>query len=179
MMARMTETIRVLIINGPVGVGKSTTANTVSELLEARGVPHAVIDMDYLRSVYPRPEDDPFHVALGYRNLAAVWQNFFAAGARIAIIPSVVESSENIEAYRQAIPGAEITVVRLSASVETRHARLARRELGTGLAWHTARTEELQRLLEERQLDDAVIDTEGKTALEVAGEVLALSGLLI
>jgi hypothetical protein len=36
MMARMTETIRVLIINGPVGVGKSTTANTLSKLLEAR-----------------------------------------------------------------------------------------------------------------------------------------------
>src|ERR1041384_4175632 len=119
MMARMTDTIRVLIINGPVGVGKSTTANTLSEMLEAQGGPHAVIDMDYLRSVYPRPEDDPHHVELGYRNLAAVWQNFRDAGARAAIIPSVVETAENIEAYRRAIPGAAITVVRLTASVAT------------------------------------------------------------
>jgi adenylylsulfate kinase-like enzyme len=175
----MTETTRVVIINGPVGVGKSTTANTLSELLEARGVPHAVIDMDHLRSVYPRPEDDPHHEALGYRNLAAVWQHCRAAGARIAIIPSVVETPENIAAYRDSIPGAEITVVRLSASLETRQARLAKRELGTGLAWHTARTEELQLLLEERQLDDAVIDTDGKTSLEVAEAVLAVSRLLV
>lgn len=179
MMARMTETIRVLIINGPVGVGKSTTANTLSELLEAQGVPHAVIDMDYLRSVYPRPEDDPFHEALGYRNLAAVWQNFREAGARVALIPSVVETAENIAAYKLAIPGAEITVVRLSASLETLRSRLAQRELGSGLAWHTARTEELQRLLDERQLDDAIIDTDGKTSLEVAREVLAVSRLLV
>ena len=114
----MTETIRVLILNGPVGAGKSTTANTVSELLEAQGVPHAVIDMDYLRSVYPRPEDDPFHEKVGLRNLKAVWQNFHAAGARVVIIPSVLESLESLTGYREAIPGAEFTIVRLTASIE-------------------------------------------------------------
>ena len=51
MMARVSETIRVIFLNGPVGVGKSTVANAISELLEARGVHHAVVDMDYLRSV--------------------------------------------------------------------------------------------------------------------------------
>jgi predicted ABC-type ATPase len=79
-MRAMTEPIRVLILNGPVGVGKSTIANTVSEVLEQRGVPHALVEMDYLAAAYPRPDDDPFHQELAVRNLAAVWANFRAAG---------------------------------------------------------------------------------------------------
>ncbi|HEU4966351.1 MAG TPA: adenylyl-sulfate kinase [Candidatus Saccharimonadales bacterium] len=51
--------IQVLIITGPVGVGKSSTAMAVSEILQDRAISHAVVDMDYLRSAYPRPEHDP------------------------------------------------------------------------------------------------------------------------
>lgn len=40
-------------LNGSVGVGKTTTAEAVGDLLAERGIPHAVIDLDVLRRVLP------------------------------------------------------------------------------------------------------------------------------
>jgi adenylylsulfate kinase-like enzyme len=42
----------VLVIAGPAGVGKTCTANEVSQQLRAAGVAHAVVDTDALDDVY-------------------------------------------------------------------------------------------------------------------------------
>ncbi len=166
----------VLAITGPVGVGKTAVGTEVSSLLEVGGVAHALIDVDCLRWSSPRSEGDPFHMALGLRNLAAVWANYRSAGAERLVLVDVVETREYLQGYREAIPGADITVVRLTAPVETMHRRLEGRESGASLVWHKERAAELLALMDERAVEDVLVQTEGRTAVELAREVLARVG---
>ena len=73
-------------------------------------------------------------MALGFRNLAAVWQNYRDAGARCLIIPSLLDSDDQAE-LRKAVPGADIYVVRLVAPLAVNHDRIrGRRSLRTRCA---------------------------------------------
>jgi hypothetical protein len=47
----------VLLITGPVGVGKTAVAFETMELLEERDVPHAFFDVDGLTYFHPKPSD--------------------------------------------------------------------------------------------------------------------------
>src|SRR5688500_12076589 len=84
-------TIPVAVITGPVGVGKTSVASAISDLLGDAGRAHALIDMDWLRSCHPAPPDDPFHTALGIDNLARVWAGYRGAGAERLVLVDVVE----------------------------------------------------------------------------------------
>ena len=168
----MSQDIPTVVITGPVGVGKSSVANAVSQLLGEAKKPHALVDMDHLRWCNLAPDDDPFNMRLGLRNLALVWANYVAAGAQRLIIVDIVERRDDIDDYQKAVPGARIVVVRLRADLATIHARLEHREVGTSLDWHQARAAELVAQMERDQVEDVVIDTEGKAVLAVAAEVL-------
>ena len=168
--------IPVLVLTGPVGVGKTAVAGELSSLLEERGTAHAVIDMDWLRWCYPSPKQDPFHTALGLRNLAAVWASYSEAGAGRLVLVDVVETRDMLAAYHAAIPSADIYVVRLNATLPSILRRLAGRETGASLAWHQARAGELLGLMAERAVEDLLVDTDGKTVAEVAREVLYAIG---
>jgi hypothetical protein len=161
-----------------VGVGKTAVGAEVSDLLAEKGVAHAMIDVDWLRWCHPAPQNDPFHMALGLRNLAAVWANYRAAGAERLVLVDVVEDMEYLAGYREAMPSADITVVRLTATLESLHRRLEERESGASLEWHKARAGELLELMDEQAVEDVLVQTEGKTAVEVAQEVLVLAGWL-
>lgn len=164
---------QVLVITGPVGVGKSAVASALSDLLEEADVAHALVDMDWLRWCYPRPATDPFHTALGYKNLAAVWNNYRAAGASRLIIVDIVEARSGVDYCRASIPDSEVKVVRLNATLSTIRRRLEGRETGSSLDWHRNRAAELLDLMHARAVEDFLIETEGKTIEEVARDVLA------
>jgi len=164
--------IPTIVITGPVGVGKTAVSTAMSDLLIAANEPHALIDMDHLRQSYPRPADDRFHMALGLRNLAALWLNYRAAGAECLIIADVVESQDDMDAYRAAVPNAEVTVVRLLASRAALWSRLAQREGGESLRWHQNRAIELIALMEKEAIGDILVETDEKTAFEIADEIL-------
>jgi adenylylsulfate kinase-like enzyme len=168
--------VRVLVVTGPVGVGKSAVADELARLLEEMRLPCAVIDMDWLRYCYPRPEGDRFHTALGLQNLAAISANYRAAGANRLIVVDIVETRSSIGAYRAAIPDASILVVRLDATLPIIHRRLEGRETGASLEWHQHRAAELSAQWEEEAVEDLLVDTEGKTVTDVASEVLARTG---
>jgi adenylylsulfate kinase-like enzyme len=51
--------VPTLLITGPGGVGKTTVAHEISRQLEARGVPHAMVDADELDRIYPAPTRIP------------------------------------------------------------------------------------------------------------------------
>ena len=168
----MAARVPLMVITGPVGVGKTSVAAAVSDLLDRVGVAHAMIDLDHLRWCSPSPTDDPFRLALGLRNLAAVWANYRAAGAARLILADVVESRAELAGYRTAVPGAAIVVVRLRASLPTIGRRLAGRDVGASLESHRQRAAELARQMERDRVEDLLVDTEGKSAEEVAREVV-------
>ncbi len=172
----MAPSIPVLAITGPVGVGKTTVAGAISELLGDAGLAHALVDLDWLRWCYPSPVHDPFHMALGQRNLAAVWGNYRAAGAERLILVDIVESREEVARYEAAVPGAAIVVVRLQAALPTILRRLEGREAGASLAWHQQRAAELATQMERDQVEDLLVDTEGKVAAGIARETVVRSG---
>ena len=64
-----------IIINGTVGVGKTTAASALGRLLEENGVAHAVIDTDEIRRSWPAPPGDRFNLELQLANLAALSAN--------------------------------------------------------------------------------------------------------
>lgn len=165
--------VPVLVITGPVGVGKTSVARAISDLLGNAAVAHTMIDMDMLRWCYPRDPEDPFHEKLGLQNLAAVWANYQTAGAQRVVMADVVETRTTVTQYENTIPGAVVTVARLHAPVTTLHARLAGRETGADLEWHQNRAIELAAQMEETALEDLRVDTEGKTVLEIAQEIIA------
>jgi hypothetical protein len=68
-----------LLITGTVGSGKTSAAG---DLLTARRIPNAVIDVDWLRRCWPSPPGDRFNGALTLRNLNAVTRNFVDAASR-------------------------------------------------------------------------------------------------
>lgn len=167
-----------MIISGSVGVGKSGVADAMSEILINKHMPHAVVDMDCLRDAFPRPKEDPFHEKLGLKNLSAVWKNFKEAGVTCLIIPNVVEHRSYLDKFQSAIPGAEITIVRLRAKNRNIQKRLKDREEGSSLKWHLKRAEELTKKLEDARVEDFVVDTDDKKRVEIAKEILSKTNWL-
>lgn len=165
--------VPLLLLTGPVGVGKSSVLSALGELLAEHGRPHALVDLDALSEYFPRLPGDRFGTTVALRNLAAVWTNYHAAGAERLVLARVIEARRELLAIQEAVPGARITVCRLTASVETLQQRVRRRELGAGLDWHLARAAELAAHFAHVEVADFVVDTENRPPAEIAAEVVA------
>ena len=170
--------VPVLYVTGPVGVGKSTVATEAGALLERVGVPHAVVDYDAIACSFPRPADDGFNFRIAHKNLAALWANYHAAGATHLIVAGVLESRAELDALREAVPGSEITVVRLRAPKDTLTSRVAGRELGAGRGWHLDRAVELADQMDRDRVEDFAVETDGRSVTDIAREVLQCAGWL-
>ena len=168
----MDMTVPVVVINGPVGVGKSSVLGEVSDLLAEAGIAHCSLDLDALSQTFPSPEDDPFNLLLATNNLRAVWANAAAAGAERLVLASVVESEAHLQMMMSAVPDAEPFVCRLCAPVAVLHQRLRRREIGSALDWHLYRAGELAEILEDSGVGDVVIDTSDRPLRDIATEIL-------
>ncbi len=162
----------ILIITGPVGAGKTSAAEAVFDLLSARKIPCAVIDFDWLTAAYPAPVDDRFNFRLGIKNLSSIIPNYLSLGIKLFIIPTVIESKDEIETFNELIKGTDIFVIRLNAEPATLHKRLDKREIGNLLDWHKKRAIELIDLFENKQLENKIIDTENKSIESIAKEIL-------
>jgi len=173
----MTPPVPVLVITGPVGVGKSTIAAEAAWLLRQAEVPYALVDLDRIEQCWPVPADDPWNERVSHRNLACMWANFRQAGADRLILARVLESRSLLRRVARAVPGAQITVVRLRASLAVLHERIRSREASDpewflGAATHTAQ------VFERAQVEDHLVDNENRPAAVVAEEVLRRVGWL-
>ncbi len=171
--------VPTIIVTGPVGVGKTTVAEEMGMLLLDAKVPHATVDFDQLTACYPRPaDDDRWGTKLGLMNLAALWKNYERSGARRLLIARVLESRSELDGYREAVPGADILVVRLRAAPETLQSRVRRRGPGRGTEWHLHRAVELAPLMDAQHVEDVLVETDGRDATNIAQDILLRAGWL-
>lgn len=171
----MSATVPVLIISGSMGSGKTTVLSEVSDLLVEADVAHAAIDLDWLSIMHP-PQGQHGE-RLMFANLAAVWPVYAAAGAERLVVARVVENRSELRQYREAVPGAELIVCRLVASLETMQERLRSREPGMFQAQGVARSAALEDILGRSRADDFTVDNgAGRSISDVAREVLSRAG---
>lgn len=171
----MIERVPVLLLNGTVGSGKTTLAWEISEVLSERLVPHAALDGDGFRASWP--VTSRWNEDLLFESIAALWPVQRAHGADRLVIAMVIEDPADLDRYRAAIPGADITVCRLVSPHETRVARLhGRMPPGPSLDWHLARTGELHDILERAALEDFTVENGDRPGRDVALEVLERAG---
>ncbi len=156
------DLVPTLLITGTIGSGKTAVLREVGEVLgEVEIGAFAALDIDNVTAKHPRPSDDPFNERLAFANLACVWENFRAAGARRLLLAAVIESRAALVEYRQAVPGADITVVRLTVSESTAAERIRRRELNErSRQWHLLRAVELARILDAARVEDYAVSND-------------------
>jgi hypothetical protein len=165
----MSEKVQVLIITGTMGTGKTTVLLEASDILSAAGIIHAAIDLDMLGTSYlPDVSADE----LMFRNLASVWSNYQAAGIRRLLLAEAVESREDLNRIRAAVPDAQIVICRLLAGIAIAEERIRTRE--TGMLQHkfVARVGELEKLLDNAHFEDFSITNDHAPITHVAREML-------
>lgn len=165
--------IPLLIVSGPVGVGKTSSAEEVSNVLVGRSVPHTLLDLDCLAETYPRELNDRYGSKLMLTNLRSVWRNCAAAGSKNLVLARVIETETDKDAIAECIPHAATVVCRLQARNETLVTRVRKREIGTGAQWHEQRSLELAASLKNGAPADFVVDTDGKSIVNVANEIVS------
>ncbi|MEU0556897.1 GNAT family N-acetyltransferase [Dactylosporangium sp. NPDC006015] len=124
---------RALLLTGVAGVGKSTVADAVGRVLTGAGHVTAVVDTDLLAQFGPRAGG---YDELKCANLASVWANFRAAGARFVVVAAVIDSVAQRERFEASLAGCDVRVVRLTADVGIVRDRLYRRDTGPKLEQH-------------------------------------------
>ena len=159
----------LIVVTGPTGVGKTTAAWEMTEVLDERGVPFGFYDPDAIH-FRPVQDDDTFNSRVWLAALETAWP---LMKVDRLIVPVVVEDRAAAE---RLLPGAELTVARLTASPATLDERLRRRELGSALDWHLERARELEALWREHPVEDFLVDTEARGVRDIAIEVLTRSG---
>ena len=182
-MTDPTSPFPVVVITGPVGVGKTTTAIALSDLMTDLGLSHTLIDMDALTATWPRSADDRFNERLGFRNLADVVRNGREAGSARLIVAAVIESREGRERYRDAIANAEVTVIRLVAPIgHIRERIMLRNSIAgwseAGVPWEIERGAELVAIMDANDVADVMIDTTDRSPDDIAQEIAEWLGWL-
>ena len=168
--------MKLIVVSGSMGTGKTTVMAEASDLLKARGIAHAAIDLDAL-GIAHLPDGTPDE--LQYVNLASLWGNYAAAGADRLVLAAALEDRAMLERIREAVPGAGVYVCRLRASRETMQRRVRLREPGMLQEQLVARAAELQALLDRSSPHDLALDNDDDASVtEVATELLRRAGWL-
>jgi len=162
----------MLVVSGPVAVGKSTIADAASALLIRRDIAHTFIDVDRLTETFPRPAEDLFGHRLAVRNLKDVWANCIAAGSRNLILARVIETQETLRDFMDAVPGAAPVLCLLRARPETLIDRVRQRETDDRRSWYESRSLELARSLERSAPFDFIVDTDDRAPGALAEEIV-------
>ncbi|WP_285729136.1 hypothetical protein [Nocardiopsis sp. ATB16-24] len=170
--------LKLLLIGGGSGTGKTTVGWEVSEVLKRRTLAHCVLEGDFMDQVHPAPPGDPDRSGITERNVAAVWSNYAALGHRRLVHTNTVGVLEE-HMLRRAMGGGDIAVTRvlLTANEPTVRERLAVRETGSQLFSHIERSLRAAALLEaEAPAGTVRVATDGLTVEEVATRVVAATG---
>jgi broad-specificity NMP kinase len=172
--------IPVLVVTGPIGVGKSSVLRAADQFLNDAATArwHATVELEDICRLHAPMQDRGAFVRDG---LAALWSNFAAYGASRLLSSALVEQRSQVEElFSRAIPGAAVTVVRLRASFAELEQRLRSREGPhdwidgelDGARWWT-------RHFEQEQPEDHVVETERRRLPDITEDVLRLAGWIV
>jgi chloramphenicol 3-O-phosphotransferase len=168
--------VPVLVVTGPVGVGKTAVLHEADSLLLETGSRHATIELEEVARCWPM-EADSSREPLAYRNLAAIWPNFAAVGASRLLLACLVEKRIELQRVAEAVPGAVVTVVRLHAPLAVLEQRIRLREPGSpdgeldGARWWARR-------FDAEKPEDYLVETDERPVRDIARDVLRLAGWL-
>jgi len=168
--------MKVILITGSMGCGKTTVLGEASDILAARDIEHAAIDLDWLGNVHLHKEVT--NPGLVYRNLALVWRNYAALGLTRLLLANAVETQMELQSCRDALPHAEIVVCRLTADLQTMQERVRVREPGGRQETYVARVAELEVLLDRAGIESISIRNQDRSVTEVARDLLVRTGWL-
>jgi adenylylsulfate kinase-like enzyme len=166
---------RALLLIGPVGSGKTTTLHELEAILDQRGTPNAIIDLDWLAWATPPSGSGVSNHDLLVRNLADVWANFHDAGIHHVAVARALHDADEVQRVRDALRGCETTVVELVADFDALRERIRRRDRGVELAEHLAMLDAFEQI-EPDLRPDAVIEVGEQTPEQIARDVLAIAG---
>jgi predicted kinase len=99
-----------------------------------------------------------------------------AEGVERLILARVLWERDSLLRYQAALPGAEITVVRLTAPLSTIETRIRGREVDSGLDWYLARAAELDAHRRANPVEDLLVDTSDRNVRAIAEDVLSQAG---
>lgn len=169
--------VKVLLITGTVGAGKTSLAREVGELLRTGAVTSAVIDLDALSHVSPGEGGDRFNSRFVVRNLEALWPNYEALGVGHLVLARFIASGEELARYREAVPRAAFTVCRVTAPPEIVRRRLRERERGVARQFLLDLSGTLEEEIDTAGVEDFTVHNgDGRSITDLAREVLARAG---
>lgn len=129
------------MLTGVFGVGKSTVAAEIADLLEGVGVPYAAIDLDWLTWCNVGSPDLRNGDAVLPRNLASVMGNYADAGVRYFVLALSVRDQDQLDILADTV-AMPLYVVELVVSLDEIKGRLGtdpttgrRDDLAETIAW--------------------------------------------
>ena len=168
--------IPVLVVTGPIGVGKTAVLHEADSILVQREAHHATVELEEIARCWTAGVA-PSRVAFVSQNLATLWSNFAGVGATRLLLSALVERRQDVERISEAVPGAVVAVARLHAPLAVLEQRIRLRELASpdgeldGARWWT-------RHFEVEHPEDYVVESDRRPIREIAVDLLRLGGWL-
>lgn len=113
-----------VLITGVYGSGKSPVAAEIACLLEQRGEPYALPDLDYMGWAGTAGSDRLGEFRLMLRNLVAVALNYRQAAIRLFVLAYFARDSGEVQGAREAL-GLPLRAARLAGPLSGIERRLA------------------------------------------------------
>lgn len=115
--------MRVVLLTGPPGVGKTTVLAALMNRLEADDVRFAALEVEALALVHPWPDD-----AAAFTNLRLVSESFAQRGYPFLLVCATITDTEYLARLLASLPSEDVLAVRLEAPPEVLRERVTRRE---------------------------------------------------
>ena len=163
----------MLLVTGPIGVGKTTVLLEADALLIAARADHATVELEDIARCWTDAADRD-RARLTHQNLAALWSNFASLGTTRLLLSGLIQHRSELRLITDAVPGAAVTVVRLHAPLPVLERRIRKREAGPpegeldGARWWTEH-------FDSERVEDHLVQTEDRAADDIAREVLRVA----